>query len=84
MSSLPLNSIEDIGAISARCDEQNLIVELSDGRTISVPLSWFPRLFNATPEQRNQFFLSPSGIHWDELNEDLSFAGSLRGTPARR
>lgn len=76
--------LEDVSAINARCDEINLIVDLSDGRTISVPLSWFPRLFNATPEQRNRFELSPHGLHWEEIDEDLSIAGLLRGTPARK
>ncbi len=56
--------------ISARCDDQSLIVDLSDGRTISAPLSWFPRLFNATPAQRDQLSISPQGIHWEALDED--------------
>ena len=82
MSSLPvsLSPLEDVSAVDVRCDENDLIVDLSDGRTISVPLSWFPRLFNATPEQRNQYELSRFGIHWEEIDEDLSVAGLLRGT----
>jgi len=56
-----------------------LWVELSDGRTLGVPLAWFPRLMNASPEQLADFELSPRGIHWDELNEDISIEGLLLG-----
>jgi hypothetical protein len=80
MSSLPASPLEDVSAVNVRSDENNLIVDLSDGRIISVPLSWFPRLFNATPEQRNKYELSRYGIHWEEIDEDLSVAGLLRGT----
>ena len=54
-------------------------VELSDGRTLLVPMVWFPRLLHATPEQRNQYELSPRGIHWDALDEDISVDGLLAG-----
>ena len=64
---------------SARTDENNLWIELHDGRTLGVPLAWFPRLLVATPEQRNDFDLSPRGIHWDTLNEDISIEGLLNG-----
>ena len=54
--------------------------ELSqDGRTIAVPLAWFPRLLDATPVQRTQFELSSAGLHWDGLDEDISVAGLLAG-----
>ena len=58
-----------------------LTVLLKDGRTISVPLTWFPRLLNATPEQRSNFELlgDGEGIHWPDADEDLSVAGILRG-----
>lgn len=64
--------------------EDQLIVSLRDGRTISVPLAWFPRLLHATHEQRNAWELlgDGEGIHWPQLDEDLSVAGLLRGTPA--
>jgi len=64
--------------------DDTLIVELMDGRTISVPLAWYPRLANGTPEQRANWQASAGGlgIHWPELDEDLSTAGLLRGTPA--
>jgi hypothetical protein len=62
-------------------DEDSLTVSLSDGRKISVPLAWFPRLLHASPEQLAQVELSPHGLHWDALDEDLSVAGLLAGTP---
>lgn len=64
---------------SVRFDENSLWVELSDGRVIAVPLAWFPRLLHATPEQRANVELSPNGLHWDELDEDVSVAGLLIG-----
>ena len=60
-------------------DQDRLWVELSDGRTIGVPLAWFPRLLNASPEQLEHFELTPRGIHWDELDEDISIQGLLLG-----
>ena len=54
-------------------------VELVDGRTFGIPLAWFPRLLHATPEQRQKYELTVSGIHWDELDEDISVAGLLAG-----
>lgn len=64
---------------SVRFDENSLWVELSDGRVIAVPLAWFPRLMHATPEQRAKVELSPMGLHWDELDEDVSVSGLLAG-----
>lgn len=52
-------------------------VELSDGRTLGIPLVWFPRLLHATSEQRQQYDLSINGIHWDNLDEDISVEGLL-------
>ncbi|MEI2604383.1 DUF2442 domain-containing protein [Erwinia aphidicola] len=66
-------------AKSVRFDEATMWVELNDARTIGVPLAWFPRLLGATPDQRNNYELSPGGIHWDELDEDISVAGLLKG-----
>ena len=54
-------------------------VELVDGRTLGIPLAWFPRLLHATPEQRQKYELTVSGIHWDELDEVISVAGLLAG-----
>jgi hypothetical protein len=54
-------------------------VELSDGRTLGVPLTWFPRLLHATREQLEKYELSPCGLHWEDLDEDISVAGLLAG-----
>lgn len=64
-------------------------VKLADGRVLVVPLSWYPRLKEASPEQREEFELSAAGIHWPGINEDLSIAGILAGnrdtrTPEQR
>lgn len=66
---------------SVRFDDDTLWVSLSDGRTIAAPLAWFPRLLEATPEQRAQVELSKSGLHWDALDEDISVTGLLTGQP---
>jgi len=65
--------------------EDTLSVDLSDGRTISVPLGWFPRLTHASPEERNQWRLvgKGEGIHWEGLDEDVSVEGLLAGRPSR-
>jgi hypothetical protein len=69
-----------------RCDADMLTVDLLDGRTISVPLAWYPRLLHATPAQRNnrQPCGGGFGIHWPDIDEDLSTEGLLRGAPAPR
>ncbi len=64
---------------SVRFDDAQMWVELEDGRTLGIPLAWFPRLMRATAAQREDFFLSPDGIHWDEIDEDVSIAGLLAG-----
>ncbi len=64
-------------------DAEFLSVDLMDGRTIRVPLAWYPRLWNGTAAQRSRWEKSgPYGIHWPELDEDLSTEGLLRGAPA--
>jgi hypothetical protein len=65
--------------LSVRFDEYSFWVELEDGRTLGIPLAWFPRLLHGTPEQREKVELSRSGLHWDELDEDISIAGLLAG-----
>ena len=64
--------------------EDALAVDLSDGRTIIVPLTWYPRLLDATTEQRAHWKVSGAGfgIHWPDIDEDLSTEGLLRGAPA--
>ena len=66
-------------ATEVRFDEKMLHVQLSDGREISAPLNWFPKLRTATSEQRSNWKLIGNGvgIHWDDLDEDLSVAGLL-------
>ncbi len=69
----------NISARSVRFDDASMWVDLSDGRTIGVPLAWYPRLLHATPTQRSAFEISPLGIHWAELDEDISVAGIIAG-----
>jgi len=73
-------------ALSVEVDEDDLVVQLVDGRKISAPLVWYPRLLHASPEDRNEWELigDGEGIHWPRVDEDLSVAGILRGVPARR
>lgn len=82
-----------MGILAASADERvrdvqvsadTLTVALMDGRSISVPLAWFPRLLDATPEQRAHWEPAGAGygIHWPDLDEDLSTEGLLRGAPA--
>ena len=66
-------------ARAVRFDDDSLWVDLADGRVIAVSLAWFPRLMNATPEQRAQVVLSPRGPHWENLDEDISIDGLLGG-----
>jgi hypothetical protein len=68
-----------ISALSVAFDEDTFSVELSDGRTLRVPLVWFPRLLHATPQQRSSYELSHSGIHWEAVDEDISVDGLLAG-----
>ena len=67
-----------------RFTEDSLVVDLVDGRTISVPLAWYPRLLSATPTQREHWQLAGAGfgIHWPDIDEDLNTEGLLRGAPA--
>ena len=61
-----------------------LAVDLSDGRSISVPLAWFPRLLHGTPEERNnwRFIGGGGGVHWPDLDEDISVENLLAGKPS--
>lgn len=74
----------DERVIGVHCDDDRLFVDLMDGRSIAVPLAWYPRLFNATPTQRAAYEVAGGGygIHWPEIDEDLSVEGLLRGAPA--
>ncbi len=76
--------ITDERVFDVRFDDASLIVDLMDGRTISVPLAWYPRLLHATPDQRETWEKAGAGygIHWPAIDEDLSTDGLLRGAPA--
>lgn len=71
---------------SVRFDEDSLIVDLVDGRSISVPLAWYPRLLEANTTQRENWQTCGGGfgIHWPDIDEDLSTQGLLNGAPAPR
>lgn len=62
-------------------DRRTMWVELDDGRSLGVPLAWFPRLSRATPEQQANYRIgySGNGLHWEELDEDISVEGLLAG-----
>lgn len=65
--------------IAVRFDDVMMWVDLEDGRNLGVPLAWFPRLSRGSPELRKKVTLSAMGLHWEELDEDISIAGLLAG-----
>lgn len=77
--------IREAFAVSVEVTDDALTVHLDDGRTITTPLAWYPRLVFATPEERNNCELlgRGTGIHWPDLDEDLSVAGMLAGRPSQ-
>lgn len=79
-----LAKMADERVTDVRFDDHSIIVDLMDGRTISVPLAYYPRLLHASPAQRSVWEVAGGGygIHWPELDEDLSTEGLLRGIPA--
>ena len=79
-----LARVTDERVLDVRFDQHSIIVDLMDGRTISAPLAWYPRLLRATPEQRAGWEPAGGGygVHWPEVDEDLSTEGLLRGAPA--
>ena len=70
----------DASAVDVSVGEDSIRIWLADGREISAPLSWYPRLLGATPEQRNRWRLIGGGygVNWEELDEDISVRGLLR------
>ena len=82
MGTLARAADERVVKVSFTDDE--ISVQLMDGRTITVPLAWYPRLLNATPEQRENWQIAGGGygLHWPDVDEDLSTEGLLRGAPA--
>lgn len=77
-------TVIDSSAQNVSVTDDTLAVDLSDGRTISVPLAWFPRLLHGTPQERNnrRFVAGGEGIHWPDLDEDVSVEGLLAGRPS--
>ena len=75
---------ETAAAKSVRVTDRELVVELRDGRVVSVPLAWYPRLAEGSPRERRRWqLLGPGiGIHWPDLDEDISIDGLLRGLPS--
>mgnify|MGYP006276491637 FL=1 len=68
-----------MSAETVRFDDDQMWVTLVDGRVIGVPLAWFPRLLHATPAERAAVEISPFGLHWEALDEDISVASLLAG-----
>jgi hypothetical protein len=68
-----------ISATSVKFDVDTMWVELTDGRTLGIPLAWYPRLLKAKPAQREKLEISRTGLHWDALDEDISIEGLLAG-----
>ena len=76
----------DVGNLQARAVEftaSELVVTLVDGRKITTPLDWYPRLLRASTAERTNYEIMPMGIHWPDLDEDLSIAGMLKGQRAK-
>lgn len=84
MSSLVID-LQKARACSVHVTDDVLVVELSDGRTITVPLAWYPRLWYGSPEERMNFEIIGDGeyIHWPDLDEDLSVSGILAGRKSK-
>lgn len=68
-----------VKAIEVRFDDDSMWVDLSDGRALSVPLAWFPRLLHASVAERMLVTISSRGLHWEALDEDISVEGLLAG-----
>ena len=73
-----------VSAQNVQITDDALIVDLSDGRTVSVPLAWFPRLLHGTLEERNKWRIigEREGIHWPDLDEDISVENLILGKPS--
>lgn len=78
MSTLEID-IGDLRARSVEFTATELVVTLADGRRIATPLAWYPRLQNAAASARAHYEIMPMGIHWPDIDEDLSIAGMLKG-----
>jgi hypothetical protein len=81
---MTISALDRPSAVAVTIDDQSLSVELSDGRTIAAPLAWYPRLLHATPKERACWRLvaDGEGIHWPDLDEDVSVEGLIAGRPS--
>ena len=70
-------------AVAAEVNGDSVTVRLSDGRAVSFPIAWSPRLLRGTPEERAEVDVTPDGVHWPQLDEDLSVRGILAGRGSR-
>ncbi len=79
--STPANDLQTAKALEVNVTDDTLTVDLADGRTLSVPLTWYPRLLHGTSEERRNWRLIGNGvgIHWPDLDEDISIEGLLLG-----
>ena len=84
MTSLTIEQLEMPTIQNVMVTDDTLSVDLSDGRTISVPLAWYPRLLHGSIEERNdyRFIAGGSGIHWNQLDEDVSIKNLILGQPS--
>ena len=82
MSTLEID-VGDLRARSVAFTATELVVTLADGRKIATPLDWYPRLQGASASERAHFEIMPMGIHWPDIDEDLSIAGMLKGQRAK-
>ena len=73
----------DLRARAVEFTASELVVTLIDGRNIATPLDWYPRLLRASAVERASFEIMPMGIHWPDIDEDLSIAGMLKGQRAK-
>lgn len=74
--------VEDARPVAASCDDSYLNVTLADGRVLRAPLWWYPRLSAADTQARASIEMSPLGVHWPQIDEDISVASILRGQKA--
>ncbi len=76
--------VAEVRALNLVVTEDSLVVDLSDGRSISVPLAWFPRLQHGSPQERNnwRWIGDREGIHWPDLDEDISVENLILGQPS--
>jgi hypothetical protein len=76
--------LQQLSILDVSVDDETLTVDLSDGRSIAAPLAWYPRLWHGTPDERSRWRLigSGQGIHWPDLDEDISLEGMILGKPS--